>query len=87
MFSEKWIVTLRYAHDSWHQDQGILQPSNFSFPTGPGFIGKPGYNVIGRITWTPNPATVNVFTYGFSRNAITEYPIPSAVSRSGLPPS
>jgi len=84
MFSEKWIVTLRYAHDNWYQNQGIMQPSNFSFPTGPGFIGKPGYNVIGRITWTPTPATVNVFTYGFSRNAITQYPIPSAVSRSGL---
>jgi len=84
MFSEKMILTLRYAHDNWYQDQGIMQPSNFSFPTGPGFIGKPGYNVIGRLTWTPTPTTVNVFTYGFSRNAITQYPIPSAVSRSGL---
>jgi hypothetical protein len=78
------LLTLRYAHDNWYQDQAIMQPSNFSFPTGPGFIGKPGYNAIGRLTWTVNPATVNVFTYGFSRNAITQYPIPSAVSRSGL---
>ena len=83
-FTEKWIFTLRYAHDNWYQNQAIMQPSTFSFPTGPGYIGKPGYNVIGRLTWNPAPSTVNVFTYGFSRNAITQFPIPSAVNRAGL---
>jgi hypothetical protein len=83
-FAQNVILTLRYAHDNWYQDQGIMQPSNFSFPTGPGYIAKPGWNVIGRLTWSVSPTTVNVFTYGFSRNGITQYPIPSAVSRSGL---
>lgn len=84
MFSQNIFLTLRYAHDSWSQDQGIISPGSFSFPTGPGFFSKPGHNAIARLTWTMSPSTVNVFTYGFSRNAITQYPIPSAVSRSGL---
>ena len=84
MFSQYFILTLRYAHDTWRQDQGILSPSSFSFPTGPGFFSKPGHNAIARLTSTLSPTTVNVFTYGFSRNAITESPILSAVSRTGL---
>lgn len=84
MFSPSVILTLRYAHDSWSQDQAILKPSSFSFPTGPGFFGKPGHNAIARLTWTLSPVTVNVFTYGFSRNAITEYPLAANVTRSGL---
>jgi hypothetical protein len=84
MFSQYLILTLRYAHDSWRQDQGILSPSSFNFPTGPGFFSKPGHNAIARLTWTVSPTTVDVFTDGFSRNTITESPVPSAVSRAGL---
>lgn len=84
MFSQSVVLTLRYAHDSWSENQGILKPSNFVFPTGPGFFAKPGHNAVARLTWTMSPTTVNVSTYGFSRNAITEYPIAANVSRSGL---
>lgn len=83
-FSQNFILTLRYAHDTWAQDQGIDKPGNFSFPTGPGFLGKPGHNAIARLTNTFSPVTVNVFTYGFSRNGITQMPILSAVSRGDL---
>jgi hypothetical protein len=83
-FSQNLLLTIRYAYDNWGENEAIMEPSNFSFPTGPGFISKPGYNDIARVTWTLNPATVNVFTVGFSRNAITQFPIASAVSRSGL---
>ena len=82
--NQNLLLTIRYAYDYWGEDQAISQPSTFSFPTGPGFISKPGYNVIGRVTWTVNPATINVFTDGFSRNAITQFPIAAAVSREGL---
>jgi hypothetical protein len=82
--NERLLLTLRFVHDSWTENQAILAPSNFKFPTGPGFYSKPGYNVIGRLTWTITPATINVFTYGFSRNAITELPVLSAVDRSGV---
>ena len=78
------MLTLRYAQDTWTQEQGIISPGGFSFPTGPGFFAKPGKNAIVRLTWTVNPATVNVFTAGFSRNAITQIPNAAAVSRSGL---
>jgi len=84
MFSLKTMLTLRYAHDSWTQNQGIISPGGFSFPTGPGFFAKPGHNLIGRVTSTISPATVNVFTFGYSRNAITQIPVLSAVSRAGL---
>ena len=84
MFTQNFILTLRYAHDSWTQDQGIISPGGFSFPTGPGFFSKPGHNAVARLTWTPSPTTVNVFTYGFSRNGITQIPNLTDVSRSGL---
>ena len=84
MFTQRVIFTLRYAHDSWTQDQGIIKPSSFSFPTGPGLFSKPGHNAIARLTWTISPTTVNVFTGGFSRNAITQTPNAADVSRSGL---
>ena len=84
MFTQNVIFTLRYAHDSWTQDQGIIEPGKISFPTGPGFFSKPGHNAIARLTWTFNPTTVNVFTFGFSRNSITQRPILADVSRSGL---
>jgi len=83
-FTPSLVLTLRYAHDTWTQNQAIMEPSNFSFPTGPGFFSKPGHNAIARLTWTLNPTTVNVFAYGFSRIGITQLPNLTEVSRSGL---
>src|SRR5579884_306871 len=78
------LLTVRYAHDNWYENQGIFKPSNTSFPTQPGFLGKPGYNAVIRLTWTINPTTVNAFTAGFSRNGITTHPTGAATSRTGL---
>src|SRR5207247_9061689 len=66
MFTPSLMLTLRYAQDTWTQEQGIISPGGFSFPTGPGFFAKPGKNAIVRLTWTVNPPTANVFTAGFS---------------------
>ena len=82
--SEKFLLTFRYAHDNWYEDEAIFAPSNASFPTQPGFLGKPGYNAIARLTWTINPTTANVFTDGFSRNQIITYPTGAAASRAGI---
>ncbi|HMF74334.1 MAG TPA: TonB-dependent receptor [Bryobacteraceae bacterium] len=82
--SEKFLLTLRYAHDNWHENENIFAPSNANFPTQPGFLGKPGYNAILRLTWTINPTTTNVFTDGYSRNEIMTYPTGAAASRSGV---
>ena len=78
------LLTLRYAHDQWYEHEAIFAPSNASFPTQPGFLGKPGYNAITRLLWTINPTTTNVFTAGFSRNQIITYPTGAAASRNGI---
>jgi len=78
------LLTLRYAHDNWYENENIFAPSNTSFPTQPGFLGKPGYNAIIRLTWTINPTTTNVFTDGFSRNQIDTHPTGAASSRAGI---
>ncbi len=83
-FGDKVSLTLRYAHDNWYENQAIFQPSNAAFPTQPGFLGKPGWNAIARLTWMINPRMVNVFTYGYSRNGISTHPGMDAVSRTGL---
>ncbi len=83
-FSDSVILTLRYGHDTWTQDQAVMKPSNFAFPTGSGTFSKPGHNAIARLMWTANPTTVNVFTAGFSRVGITQLPNLDAVSRAGL---
>ncbi|MBV9082098.1 MAG: TonB-dependent receptor, partial [Acidobacteriaceae bacterium] len=82
--TSKVLLTLRYAHDQWYENEAIYAPSNASFPTQPGFLGKPGYNAIARLLWTINPATTNVFTAGFSRNQILTYPTGAAASRAGI---
>jgi hypothetical protein len=79
-----FLLTMRYAHDNWYENENIFAPSNASFPTQPGFLGKPGYNAIIRLSWTINPTTTNVFTDGFSRNQINTYPTGAAASRSGI---
>ena len=78
------LLTLRYAHDNWYENEQIYAPSNASFPTQPGYLGKPGYNAIIRLTWTLNPTWTNVFTYGFSRNQIDTHPTAAAATRTGL---
>ena len=82
--TDKFLLTLRYAHDNWYENENIYAPSNASFPTQPGFLGKPGYNAIVRLTWTINPTTTNVFTDGYSRNEIQTYPTGAAASRAGI---
>jgi hypothetical protein len=82
--SSNLLLTLRYAHDQWYENENIFAPSNASFPTQPGFLGKPGYNAILRLSWTINPTTTNVFTDGFSRNQIITYPTGAASSRNGI---
>jgi hypothetical protein len=82
--SDKLLLTLRYAHDDWHEDENIFAPSNANFPTQPGFLAKPGYNAIIRLTWTINPTTTNVFTDGYSRNQIETYPTGAAATRAGI---
>ncbi|HEY3936466.1 MAG TPA: hypothetical protein VGL97_03510, partial [Bryobacteraceae bacterium] len=80
----RFLLTARYAHDNWSEIENIFEPSNTSFPTQPGFLGKPGHNAILRLTWTINPSTANVFTAGFSRNGINTYPTGAAASRAGI---
>jgi hypothetical protein len=82
--SSNVLLTLRYAHDQWYENEAIYAPSNASFPTQPGFLGKPGYNAIARLLWSINPTTTNVFTAGFSRNQIISYPTGAAASRAGI---
>lgn len=82
--SDKLLLTLRYAHDNWYEKENIFAPSNATFPTQPGYLGKPGYNVIARLSWTITPTTTNIFTYGYSRNEIQTYPTGAAASRSGI---
>jgi hypothetical protein len=83
-FLDNVMLTLRYAHDNWYENQAIFQPSNASFPTQPGYYAKPGYNAIAGLSWTISPTTVNVFTAGFSRSAATIHPLGAATMRSGL---
>jgi len=82
--SDKLLLTVRYAHDNWYENEQIFAPSNASFPTQPGYLGKPGYNAILRLSWTINPTTTNVFTDGFSRNQINTYPTGAAATRAGI---
>jgi hypothetical protein len=82
--TDKVLLTVRYAHDNWYENENIFAPSNASFPTQPGFLGKPGYNAIIRLNWTINPTTTNVFTDSYSRNQIITYPTGAAASRAGI---
>ena len=81
--SNKLSLMVRYAQDTWREDENILAPSNAAFPTEPGFIAKPGKNGVISLTDVFSPYTVNQFTLGFSRNAIQELP-GSQAQRTGL---
>ena len=81
--SDKLSLMVRWAQDTWREDQDILAPSNAAFPTEPGFIAKPGKNGVIAFTDVISPHTVNQFTLGFSRNVINELPGPQSL-RTGL---
>jgi Carboxypeptidase regulatory-like domain len=73
-FNEKWTWTLRYAQDTWFQDQDIKRPGNSVLPTFPNRFGKPGKNLTTKLTTMITPRTINLFTFGYSFNEITNNP-------------
>jgi hypothetical protein len=72
-------LMVRYAYDTWYQKQSILLGA--TFPTTPGFITKPGQNLVIALTNTLSARTVNEFTFGFSRLHYRTFP---TADRSGL---
>ncbi|PYT79375.1 MAG: hypothetical protein DMG40_16490 [Acidobacteria bacterium] len=83
-FTDKASLMARWAGDSWNQNQSILKPSSAAFPTIPGVIAKPGRNLVLELTNVFTPTTVNQLTFGFSRNGITNFPLPAARRPAGL---
>ena len=73
-FNQNWTWTLRYAQDTWFQDQDIKRPSNTVLPTFPNRFGKPGKNLTTKVTTVITPRTINLFTFGYSFNEITNEP-------------
>jgi hypothetical protein len=75
-FSDRWIWTTRYAQDDWSQNQDIARPGGpGALPTFPNILAKPGKNLTTKLTTIFNPALVNLFTFGYSYNEITNVPI------------
>ena len=83
-FTDKTSLMARYAQDSWKQNETILKPSDTAFPTIPGVFEKPGKNLVLELTRVLSPSTLNQFTFGFSRNGITNFPGPAAQRPAGL---
>jgi len=73
-FNQNWTWTLRYAQDAWFQDQDIKRPSNTVLPTFPNRFGKPGKNLTTKVTTVFTPRAINLFTFGYSFNEITNEP-------------
>ena len=73
-FNENWTWTMRYAQDTWFQDQDIKRPGNSPLPTFPNRFGKPGKNLTTKLTTVITPRTINLFTFGYSFNEITNNP-------------
>ena len=73
-FNEKWTWTARHAQDTWFQDQDIAKPGPSTLPTFPNLFGKPGKNMTTKLTTVITPAVVNLFTYGYSYNEISNAP-------------
>ncbi len=73
-FSPGVIWTVRYATDQWSQNQTVARPSSSTLPTFPGIIAKPGFSLTTKLTTVINPNTVNLFTFGFAQNKITQTP-------------
>ena len=74
-FNSNWILTSRYAQDTWYQDQDIKKPGPSVLPTFPNLIGKPGSNWTTKLTTIASPTKVNLFTFGYSFNKITNEPL------------
>ncbi|MBI3683158.1 MAG: TonB-dependent receptor [Acidobacteria bacterium] len=73
-FSSRWLWTTRYAQDTWFQDQDIKKPGPSVLPTFANRFGKPGKNMTTKLTAVVTPAVVNLFTFGYSFNQITNAP-------------
>ena len=74
-FSPSWLATARYAQDTWSQDQDIKRPGASPLPTFPNLFGKPGKNLTAKLTAIASPAAVNLVTFGYSFNEITNRPL------------
>jgi hypothetical protein len=74
-FSSAWLWTVRYAQDTWYQDQDIKRPGASPLPTFPNLFGKPGSNLTTKLTTIASPAAVNLFTFGYSFNRISNEPL------------
>jgi hypothetical protein len=90
-FSENWVWTVRYAQDTWNQAQDIKRPGNSPLPTFPNLFGKPGSNLTTKLTTITSPTAVNLITFGYSFNKITNQPLggqrPSGLSIPEVFPS
>ncbi len=74
-FSDAWQWTVRYAQDTWFQDQDIKRPGASTLPTFPNKFGKPGKNLTTKMTTIFSPQRVNLFTFGYSYNQISNAPL------------
>lgn len=82
--TQNFSLMVRYAHDSWNQNQSILRPSAAAFPTIPGVFLKPGQDLVLELTNIISAATLNQFTFGYSRNGITNFPTSAGQRPAGL---
>ncbi len=73
-FNANWIWTTRYAQDTWFQEQDIKKPGPSNLPTFPNLFGKPGKNATTKLTTVVSPTMVNLFTFGWSYNEISNAP-------------
>ncbi|MFN7934687.1 MAG: TonB-dependent receptor [Bryobacteraceae bacterium] len=73
-FNPNWVWTIRYAQDTWTQDQDIKKPGPSTLPTFPNLFGKPGKNATTKLTTVVSPTMVNLFTFGWSYNEISNAP-------------
>lgn len=74
-FSSSWLATVRYAQDTWSQDQDIKRPGSSPLPTFPNLFGKPGKNLTAKLNTIASPTAVNLITFGYSFNEITNRPL------------
>ena len=73
-FNDSTTWTVRYAQDTWSQEQDIKRPGTSPLPTFPNRFDKPGKNLTTKLNNIISPAVVNQFTFGYSFNAITNAP-------------
>jgi hypothetical protein len=74
-FSSRWMWTTRYVQDSYARDQNIARPSSTTPPTFPDNFAKPGKNLVSKLTTVLSPTQVNLFTFGYSWNQMTNVPL------------